>query len=407
MPKPSFFATFLLSALCLTGCFGRTQTTPRPTMCHNLSRSITAAQNWLIHGQSQRPDPSGLYAYIYDPLNDTYPEQDNIVRQLGTLWAMVATLDRAEHRAQALQSINRFRTAVQSFVEHEIIEGEKIAFLNVDGIAKLNASALYVLAYATMLEQGIALNRNEIDQLTWFVRGIQTMAAGDGRYYYIYFLPNENNKISSYGTSEAYFALQKFANVTHNQKIHDYTAQQFELFFTNHIRDATDLTSDEMKGYLSWGLYALAARPIFTSEDYSRYLKPVLVKLLHHSRANPETRASDCIFIDSALDAPFAEGLAAVLPLIRRHDPAPQFIAAIEDQLHNAIAVLRTYQILSVNDYETNAGLPFTGDPARILGGFCNDRACTLMRNDNTQHIMMAIEGYSDSHCRTGDRPAR
>jgi hypothetical protein len=350
--------------------------------CRSVSQAIIWGQQWLI--ANQRTD--GLFAYEYRPLEDAYPDDDNIVRQLGAFWAVVSTLP-VHSDARRIEAIVRFRKAMRGYFARAEAGAQKIAFIDEGGVGKVNAAALALLALLALDQQGLTLSPNEREEVALLAAGIGLMATGAGGYWYVYFLPDKKNHITPYGSGEALLALATYASVTNDEALRLGTLAEFQRYYDAYLRDLPSFNSTYLKGFFSWGLMALVLLKEPDEATYTEFVRPLLRIAIDYRRSNPACARKGCIERENVTDAPFFEGFMAAYPSVERFERDPALRDEILDYIDKAVGHLINLQ---VTPRQLPRALANIKPAERILGGICWDKACSRMRADMNQHVMMA-----------------
>ncbi len=326
-----------------------------------VKEAILKAQDWIVASQKE----DGLFVYLYDRKSKQEVEANNIVRQIGTFWSLCATYS-YNYRPQILKSINDFRAGIEPYIQAGEVAEDNIAYIEFDGLAKVNSASLYILALASLQEQGIILTNKEKTWLPQLVRGIQKMALENGGFYYLYFVPAEKNRVSIYGSGQALYALQRYNQVflNHNQDLQEFINFHFEILF-NQALEGT-LEEEPTRAFVLWGLYILNEGQIPQAEQKIRQL---LQKLNQYRKFNQECTHHGCILAPEGKDPALLEGLTKVLKTY-------------------PVEGLFEYQAKAVDELLDRQIQPSEGFGA---GAFCKEEACETLRIDRTQHGIMAL----------------
>lgn len=110
---------------------------PSPLAEETLHRALLEAGNWLLRHQKD----DGLFWYVYDPLQDSYDEGNNIVRHAGTAYGLLA-LYRATGRQAYLDTAMR----ALEFLSRTRKRWRGSCFVDWGGFGDLGGAALTLLA---------------------------------------------------------------------------------------------------------------------------------------------------------------------------------------------------------------------------------------------------------------------
>ena len=402
-PKPLlvFWAVFVLCSGVVTA--PQISDASDMSSCTQIGQALHLGQDWFLNAQKD----NGFFHYEYLPHKDSYSDRDNLVRQVGTFWAVSTFLGHGRLEEETLASIHAFRKAIQGRIVYGTVQDTAIAYLEHEGIGKLNTAALYVVALMDLQARGFALSDQEQEDLPKLVNGLKFMASDDGPFWYIYFLPQDKNRITAYGTGEAFFALFKYYNAVNDQDGLAWTWAQFNKYFKNTIQNRTFFDDEDsaLKGYLSWSIYALNTSGFVDSRIYRTMMRPVLEDALDFRRQNPNCSHIGCIVTPGIIDATYLEGFVSAYKTAQKYETDPVFLKQIQDYVAVAIDYALDLQITDLKDFESQTGLEFSGKPERLVGGFCTQNYCEMTRNDLNQHVTVALGNYKHSFCPPQDTP--
>jgi hypothetical protein len=363
----------------------------QPLSCAETKRITQDGVDWLLKGQRE----DGLYAYTRDPMASKDSDAENIVRQIGTLWAVTRSLE-VEDRPETRASINRFRAAIPDYLKTGKAAGKEIAYVEEKGVAKLNAAALYLLALLEMKDKGFSLTEEEQAAIPLLARGLMGMREENGGFRYLYYVSKESNRITPYGSSEALLALARLAHEDGDASLKAYANESFGLYYKTYLA-SVDFNSTNLKGYFSWALHAQGLLQEDGEKAYNGPVRTMLTKAFKHRRGNPECKDRGCIVTFTLSDMPYLEGVMSALPLARRYEQDKRFLAEMENY---ASLALQRIAYLQVNEKNHPELLKTSSRPATdLLGGFCEDNTCRLMRNDLAQHALTALINYYGQEC--------
>ncbi len=361
------------------------KTTPTP-----LENTLKLSQEWMLNFQAD----SGLLHYVYRPVENSFDDDNNLVRQVGSLWGFAQTLE-GDIDTEKARFIDTFLDAIEENMEYHFLGNQEIGYLTWGNIAKTNTTALYILALLELESQGYVLSPEREKALHKVALGLELMASSGGGFWYIYFFPRAHNKVSAYATGEALFALTKYHKAYPNARpdLKDFLEVQYKTYFEENILPAKNFQDPIIRGFFAWGMYFLNEMDDLAPVDYEKYVKPMLVWALEERVSTfCAIKGEGCISGVSAGEASFMEGFLAAYPLVKKYDPP--FVLEIEKYLHPAAQMFMDLQVTSVENFETKVQQNFTGEDHYLIGGFCQNPECALFRNDYNQHAMTALFWY-------------
>lgn len=381
----------LATLLLCTACRGAPQAAV--PFCGAADDAAALAQDWFVRAQK----PDGLFVYKYLIREDREADEQNIVRQVGSFMALIHTLD-VRRSPEALEAIAAFRKAMRGHFIYAKADGQDVAYLDEEGIGKINTAALYMIALLDLKKRGLEMTAQDEDDLARLERGLRLMATGDGGFWYIYFLPKERNHVTSYGTGEALLALAKYYKSTGDDAGLRWVRDEFGRYYARYLVSA-EFQRSEMRGFFSWGILTLEELDDGSPAGYETYVRPMLDVALAHRRDNPSCRDRGCISVPAVADAPFFEGVLGAYALARRYEKDPAFLNILKDYAQRAADDILAMQIRSGGDAARKTGERFAGTEDRIKGAFCDGERCESVRNDLNQHAVMALMNYERLFC--------
>jgi hypothetical protein len=378
----------VLTVSMLFAAGGAVAKSPRVDVCVETLQGQHLGAQWIVNAQKA----DGLFTYEYLPHLGRETDKNNIVRQVGTFWALVRA-DARYSNAASRAAIDAFRAGIARYIVESKAGGEEIAFIRHDGLGKLNAAAIYTIALVDMVESGIALNATEARILPKLVRGMRQMASENGGFWYIYYLPKEHNLITPYGSGEALYALAKYYGHADDAAEMRWVYDTFRRYYGNYFKPIPDFTESHVKGFFSWGIYAVQEIGRAMPVDYQAYVQPMLKEALRFRAKNATCADRGCMTSLNATDAVFLEGMVTGYAMAREEEGDTDFTREIRRYIDLARAHIVSRQV--------TGGGGFPGDEKAVTGGFCEDAKCNYMRNDINQHAMMALDRYLTVFCAT------
>lgn len=372
------------------------------SQCSQVSDSIRSGQNWIVQAQK----PNGLFLYEYNIAEARAVEADNIVRQIGTFWALIQSHRHHPTKASA-NAIDRFRKGIDAFIVEAKAGAAEVAFIRHQELGKLNSVALYTVALLDLEKAGFMLSPREKELLPKLVHGMREMAHTDGGFWYIYYLPQTYNRITPYGTGEALYALAKYYNATQDKKNMRWVYDTFKRYYARYIVPAEHFRKSENAGFFSWGIYTLSEISQQMPVDYHAYVRPILDRAFDFRANNSRCQGKGCLFDTQVTDAVFLEGMVEAYRMAKIAKEKSAYTWQLQAYIHQAIALTRDLQIHDVSTLETRLGKEFTGDAKHVMGAFCINPTCRSLRTDLNQHALIALYRYHGMFCRAANNAAR
>lgn len=360
--------------------------------CPDIKNSILAGQDWIVHAQK----PNGLFTYEYFPFENRVSDDDNIVRQVGTFWALVETL-RFRKTPRELAVVNNFRDHVNKMIVRAPAGNSEVAYVEYNELGKLNTTALYVLAIMGLIENDVELTEKEEELLPLLINGLKKMSDEKGGFFYIYYVEGEKNHITPYGSGEALFALAKYYEHIGDKEGLKWTYEAFKKYFDRFLKDEDDFRVTPARGFFSWGIYALEIINRTFPVEYDETVKGLLRIAMGTRAKNAECRDRGCMLAMNVGDGTFFEGMIQAYKMALQHEKDPDAIEEIRTYIDLALRDYIALQILDVDNFQVE--YRYLGDPKKVYGAVCWDSQCQRIRNDTTQHVVSAFMYYHDFFC--------
>lgn len=379
---------FILCCFTFFGCTENNKSVDKEMAIIN--KTLTNGAQWIKAFQKS----DGMFQYEYFPETDSFSVDNNIVRQIGAFYSLVALQHRYFGEEDVFtDNIDRFRNAILDKISVDTIDGEPIAYIEHDGIAKINTSALYLLSLLELKRFNASLFEEEERIIPLVKNGICAMEnSGPGKgFYYIYFLPENMNKLTAYGTGEALYALAYYYKYFEKDPgILNLLDRNFESYFEICMKERFD--GENLRAFFAWALYYLAEREsISHDEKRIESIKALIQKALIYKKGNPICREVGCINSYSIGESSFLEGFTRIYPILETYEPelAAEVKSTIIDKFIPAICNL---QVKNIKDFDRRFNPnKITIAESRVIGGFCNNLSCEKFRNDLHQHASVAL----------------
>jgi hypothetical protein len=222
------------------------------------------------------------------------------------------------------------------------------------------------------------------------------MREESGGFRYLYFMPRQENRITIYGSAEAVLALAAYGVSSGDADTRAFALDSFERYYASFLADAADFDNTDMRGYFSWALHAQLLLHDDIEAAYDGRIRQMVSKAMAYRANNPGCADAGCIIGPGLSEATYLEGIMAALPIMRLHENDQALMDQAEDYAAHALHQIASLQVTK-SDTPLLEQLP---RPARdLIGGFCDTPQCTLMRNDLTQHALIALISYYGQAC--------
>ncbi len=367
----------------------------RAQPCGEIENRVNMAQQWIINAQR----PSGLFTYDYFPLQNRFSEDDNIVRQVSTFWALSESLT-FNKSEEAIKTIGKFREKINSLTVRSIVKDENgrknIAFIKFRGFGKVNTPAVYILGLISLKKHGIRLTNTEKRNLAFFARGIRGMADEKGGFWYFYHMPKEQNEITPYGSGEALFALAKYYDFINDRAGLKWTYNAFLKYFDRFLKEKKFQTT-QVRSFFTWGIYALATINKTIPIDYHETVKPMISAAFKERANNPACHDKGCISSINLGEASFFEGILQAYEMALKYEKNKEEIKKIKTFIDLALQNYMNMQITDIKKFREETG--YMGTDKDMMGAFCKGIPCERIRNDLTQHAASSLMYYHKQMC--------
>ncbi len=342
---------------------------------------LRAAHGWL--GRSVDAD-TGLIAYWYDPIEDQYADDQNHVRALGTIWS-VARLG-AFLNDDALDPV--VGRTLDQYLAHKGEVPEGAYLLMEDNTSKLAYNAFLVLVLLNAPDYPDAQRLR-----ARFADGMLALQEPDGSYR-TYYASSRNTGVEFY-PGEAMLALMRLYQETEDPRLLDSVRRAFP-YYRAHWRAAPTTA------FVPWHIQA--------------------DRLLWQATGDPEVRAFVCEMADWLLEyqvrhSPYPDEIGGFPPQEPRYSTAAYLEGLVDAHLvarkagdadraaRYARAVRLGVRFLFQLQF-TEANTFFLENPQRAVGGFHHSLTNLRLRNDYTQHAVMALMKAQEAGLLKELRPA-
>ena len=334
---------------------------------------------WIVNSQLD----SGRFNYEYLPYLDKYTDDDNIVRQAGTLYSLAMTARRdVDNKYDLEPTIRKSLEYLESISESgEFNDRDFLCVLDrrLGDKCKLGATALTL---AAMMESFQAYPELESDyqdlakEYKEYLLAVRNPDAG----FRGYFNPKPNglqtSKESSFFNGETLLALTMYQQYKPESEIESTIKEVFTYVLT---------TADRDPGLYLWAMASVNLLDQHYSDSrYLPYIRLYVGERLATARAKSQSVSNYCAY---------TEGLASASVMMSRHlDDAD--MSFYTDNLNTALSKNATLQITS-DDIVRMSIVPeldflSINNPEQAIGGFLTGQNDLMQRIDYTQHCLSA-----------------
>lgn len=330
--------------------------------------------------------PEGRITYVYHPEQDRAPDEENIVRHAGTLWAMLELY--AVNHDEALLAAARRGLGYLAKRAVPYPKDPSLSWIIEDNHGKLGAMALAVVAFTRF--QGLTKDRTHEELCKRFARYILAQQEPGGRFFPTSRLADTTplGEESAYFPGESALACIRMHRLTGEAAWLD-AARRGADWLIN-VRDAKVPTLKLEHDH--WLLYALRELyDIRADKAYADHTFRLTESILADQIVDPKEPFRMGMYTGKERSTPTAtrgEGLAQAYHVALKAAPA------------RAPAILRALHLGAALELQTQVGpesAMFYRDPGRILGGFSATFARPEVRNDCVQHNISSLLGLASA----------
>ena len=312
----------------------------------DLRQVISLGVDWFKNAQ----EGNGHFKYEYLPYEDIYLEDDNIVRQAGSLFVLGEILIRDTNNVYELE--DNIKKSI-SYFENESVIGEHngIEFQCITNgyKCKLGATSLTLVGILDLIECDPALENIYKPVIEDYINYILAMNIED-KGFRTHFYPSretQSDKESSYATGEALLALVRYYKYHPTQDIKEIIDQTFEYI------------SNELDFDVALYLWATAAikdmHQIWPRDEYVDYIDEYTQWRVEGFKNRKNTNHNMCAYL---------EGVVSAYSLIEQHGEEIDYWLA------------------------KNSQLQITQGNKKAIGGFLTGKKELTQRIDFTQHCI-------------------
>ena len=354
---------------------------------HRVFDSVTAAQAMEAAKEAgeyltRATGKDGRFVYEYRPSEDLMPEDYNMVRHAGTVYAMFELYGENRDK-ELLAAAKRASQFLQSQIQVKQLDGQEVALLLEEGAARLGGNALAIIALLRYIE--VTGDRQDLPLIRQLGRWIQKNQDTDGRFT-VHKLDVSDGKTvdfeSRYYPGEAILAMIRLHRIDPEGKWAD-TAELGARYLIE-VRDK-GLTEEDIQ-HDHWLLYALnevhRVRPRKEFLDHEMLISRAIMKSQTTQSKYPDWIGGFGAAPTSNRAATRTEALCAAFQLARDYQQ-PE-MAVIRKTIQRAVA----FQLGLQHRPET---VMHFKDPQRCLGGFAESLTDSDIRIDTVQHNISSL----------------
>lgn len=332
----------------------------------NANQRINKAADYIVRHQN----PDGLFDYEYDINLNNYSSANNIVRQIGTSYALAQAANYFHKKIYFDSSKNAVDHLV-AMTHVRVVGGKRFRFLPYQEKISTNANALLILAILELAKADQKLFDSYSEVLEELASHVLAAQNEDGLFWNLY--DEKQNrytaKQSDYTNGESLLALVELYKMQ--------PSQEYLLAATIAANANLKYYSDEWnRAFYAWGVRGMAGLygivPINAYKDFVFDLSDKMLKTDYFT--GDTAKISLGVFI---------EGLAPVYELAKlKKDQkrAETYKKAIEFGVSKLLKLqISEHDVLSSQIFEN------------ARGGFCSNITCKKIRIDNVQHGMAAM----------------
>jgi len=350
----------------------------KPLTAIELRTSIKSGVAWLKNAQ----EGNGHFRYEYVPYEGIYRNDDNIVRQTGTLYILgeITRRDKKDSYkiTKTILSAINYLTSLTKSDTSEDVDFRCIANTVTSTKCQLGATSLALIGILDYLESSpkdISAYKNIVDSYLSF---ILTMQKENGGFRDTYTIggTKQNEKESSFSNGEALLALARYYRFENNTHVKESINRAFAYLATQPY---------DANVYL-WIMAAQKDLYSFWQNEYYRtYTKAFTEWRVNEAASLKNSNRNYCAY---------AEGLASALSILEGTTTD-----TVHDSFRNELNRLnRKHFALQLSEADHYRLLPREGtlelrtftDASHAIGGFLTSDAEPTQRIDFTQHCLGA-----------------
>lgn len=332
----------------------------------SIYEGLTLASGWYLNDTNTS---THRLEYLYYPSNDSYASDNNHLRQLASVWAMVELQDflgsttLSDTIDQTLDYYNAFR-----------VEDADGSYVLLDGDADLGTNAFLILSLLQIPDY--PSQETLMDQ---YVRGILSLQKEDGSFR-TYFKSNRTTGVNYY-PGEAMLALMHSYMHTHNETLLQAVQRGF-VYYRDYWR------SNHSTAFVPWHTQADTLLFNVTHDlDVAAFIFEMNDWLIDSYQIQTSPFKDELggfpQYFPTFTTSVFLEGISeayTVALMVNDSDHVEKYSTSLRNGTRFILQTQWTHQ---------NAF--YVEDKSKTIGGFKTSLTDTSIRIDNTQHAVMAL----------------
>ncbi len=354
---------------------------PDSELTDGLAPAIAAATDYL----AGKIDDDGRFTYIYDPLTDDAPDQYNLIRHAGTLYAL--------SEAYAWQNDAALLQKIQAGLRFLLQRAGPCGAAAPDGLCvsekdklKLGANALTLLALTKY--DAVTGDRQHLPVMRQLAAGIVAMQQPTGEFWSTVILPDwkKGDHVSEYYPGEAVLALTRLYQTDPNPLWLQTAGRAADFLILTRDKDKTakNITHDHWMLIALNELHRAAPKP-----HHLTHVEKIVTAIQNAQIRNSKWPDENGGYYRPPRSTPTAvrsEGLIAAYHLLSDHGHGARARSLLPTIRKNLLFQLRT-QVVAANAL-------YFPNPPKALGGFQGGLTETDIRIDYVQHNLSSLIGF-------------
>ena len=358
--------------------YGRTVIAPSEEETNEIiSRSI----DWFKNAQEE----NGHFRYEYMPYEDRYLDDDNIVRQAGTMYALGEVLRRDTANVYDLKSAMKKSAAYfKELSRRGEYDGKKfqcVVSKKGSNTCVLGTTSLVLVGLLDLVERHPSLAEEYaeiIDDHAAYLVAMKKDGTGFRNYYYVG-REEQSDKESSFSTGEALLALVRYYRFHPTDEVKQVIDDTFEY-----------ISSDEVPfdfGLYLWAMAALKDLNIIDpQEKYVSYVQDYTDWRIRGFQRRKESTHNMCAYV---------EGVVSAYSVLEPHTTEAEkekYLDEISYWLGKSAKLQLTEKDTDRLMYSDRTAYFLTlTNPNRAIGGFLTGEREFTQRIDFTQHCLSSF----------------
>lgn len=351
-----------------------------------LKNIIDISVQWFKNAQEE----TGHFSYEYSPFDDSYSDDDNMVRQTGVLYALGEILAKSPGDTYSLKET--MRKTIAYFKENtfeEVYEGKAMkCVMKSKNNCSTGATSLALVGILDLVEKFPELATEYEDLIDGYVNFIVFMRNPDAGFGDSYGIKGTKSSAeSAFGNGEAFLALVRYYQYKEPEEVGDMIEDVGEYF--------VDYYTENLNGdFYLWGMAAI--KDIYKTDldkDYFDFVKTYTDWRIGKFRSQRNTRKNKCAYV---------EGLTSAYSILES-DLNKREREYYLEEINFWLEKMKNLQVTSGYTPEVTFKDKKIPSPAKANGGFLTSLDLPAQRIDFTQHCVSSylqklvdIDAYID-----------